>query len=156
MSASDWPAVQEIYRQGIATGMATFQTETPAWPAFDAGHLALCRLVLVEGESLLAWAALSPISARPVYRGVAEVSIYVADHARGRGRGRRLLASLVEASERAGVWTLQSSIFAINQPSLALHRACGFREVGRRERIAQLNGQWHDTLLLERRSPLTE
>lgn len=153
LRVEDWPAVAAIYRMGIATGLATFETEVPAWDAWDRSHLAAGRLVARRGNDVLGWAALSPVSGRCVYGGVAEVSIYIADGHRGQGIGRRLLEALIGASEEAGLWTLQATMFPENESSRALHRACGFREVGRRERIGQLGGVWRDTLLMERRSP---
>ena len=153
MRAADWPAVRSIYEAGIATGNATFQTEAPTWEAWGAGHLASCRLVARDSDgAVVGWAALSPVSARPVYRGVAEVSVYVAEDARGRGVGRRLLEALIAASEHDGRWTLQAGVFPENEASVALHTACGFRVVGRRERPGRLRGVWRDVLLLERRS----
>jgi L-amino acid N-acyltransferase YncA len=152
LEESDWPAVQMIYRQGIATGCATFETDVPAWDKWHTAHLPAPRLVAVDGERVVAWSALSPVSARSVYAGVAEVSIYVADGCRGRGIGRRLLEALVDAAERAGFWTLQAGIFASNAPSIRLHVSCGFRIVGTRERIGSLAGTWHDVVLVERRS----
>jgi L-amino acid N-acyltransferase YncA len=147
-----WDAVRRIYAEGIATGNATFQTEPPEWEAFDAGHLALCRWVAEAEGVILGWAALSPVSSRCVYAGVAEVSVYVAEGARGRGVGRRLLRTLIASSEAAGLWTLQAGIFPENTGSLAIHRDLGFREVGRRERLGCLAERWRDVLLLERRS----
>ena len=155
MREGDWPEVRRIYAEGIATGHATFETEPPSWAVWDQGHRSDSRLVLRDGAGLLGWAALAPVSGRCVYGGVAEVSVYVADSARGRGAGRALLAALIEASERAGIWTLQAGIFPENEPSLRLHRSLGFRDVGRRERIGQMNGVWRDVLLLERRSAVT-
>lgn len=152
MEAAAWPAVRAIYAEGIATGNATFETEVPPWAAWDAAHLPHCRLVAVAGERLFGWAALSPVSGRCVYAGVAEVSIYVAADSRGRGVGKALLRALITASEQAGIWTLQAGIFPENGASLALHRACGFRRVGVRERIGELAGVWRDVVLLERRS----
>lgn len=153
MKAGDWPRVREIYLEGIATGLATFETEAPEWERWSASHLPRPRLVARSAhEGLTGWAALSHASGRAVYRGVAEVSVYVAASHRGRGLGRALLEALVRASEDAGVWTLQAGIFPENAASLALHERCGFRVVGRRERIARLRGVWRDTLLLERRS----
>lgn len=154
MEASDWDAVHRIYEEGIATGEATFETEAPPWERWDAKHLEAGRLVAEEAGSILGWAALSSVSDRCVYAGVAEVSVYVAAQARRAGIGRHLLAALVEAAERAGLWTLQAGIFPENEASLALHAACGFRVVGRRERLGQLRGRWRDALLLERRSPV--
>jgi len=149
---SDWPVVRTIYEEGIATGDATFQTEAPAWEAWDAGHLPTCRLVFVNGVAVAGWAALSAVSSRCVYAGVAEVSVYVAAGQRGAGVGRQLLQALVAASEQDGIWTLQAGIFPENLGSLALHRRCGFRIVGSREKLGQMNGRWRDVLLLERRS----
>ena len=152
MTALDWPAVRDIYEQGIRTGDATFETAAPDWEHWDASHLPPCRLVARSGGVILGWAALSPVSKRPVYAGVAEASIYVAADARGRGVGAGLLSALIDASERAGIWTLQSSTFPENTASLALQQRQGFRIVGTRERIACREGRWRDVLLLERRS----
>jgi L-amino acid N-acyltransferase YncA len=142
-----------IYALGIVSGQATFETETPSWSQWHAAHLPVCRLAarLPDGR-VIAWAALSPVSRRAVYAGVAEVSIYVHPDWRRRGVGRALLTELVKRSEEAGIWTLQAGMFSENMGSLRLHEGCGFRLVGRRERIGQLNGVWRDTLLLERRS----
>lgn len=153
MSEADWPRVASVYAEGIATGDATFETEPPpSWERWSAAHLAVPRLVARAGDEVAGWAALGPVSARPAYRGVAEVSVYVGARWRGRGVGRALLGALVAGSERAGVWTLQAGVFPENAASVALHKACGFREVGRRVRIGRLGGVWRDTLLLERRS----
>ena len=152
MRSEDWPAVLQIYSEGIATGNATFETETPPWEKWDQGHFQDCRLIAVNSEGILGWAALSPVSTRRVYSGVAEVSVYVAATARGQGVGTLLLQSLVEQSERCGVWTLQAGIFPENVPSVALHKSCGFREVGLRQKLGQRSGVWRDVLLLERRS----
>lgn len=154
LTAAHWPAASAIYAEGIATGTATFSTDVPTWADWDAGHLPTGRLVAVadDGQKVLGWAALSPVSGRCVYAGVAEVSVYVAAAARGRGVGRALLLALVAASEQNALWTLQAGIFPQNTASVRLHEAAGFRVVGRRERIGQLRGQWQDTLLLERRS----
>lgn len=152
MRETDWPAVADIYRQGIESGHATFETEVPSREAWDADHLNAARLVAREADRVLGWGALSPVSERCVYGGVAEVSVYVDAAARGRGIGRRLLEALVEASEEAGIWTLQAGIFPENEASLAIHRSCGFRMVGRRERLGRLAGDWRDVILLERRS----
>ncbi len=149
----DWPEVRRIYEEGIATGDATFEAEPPSWEAFDAGRLQAPRLVAQDPDgAVLGWAVLSPVSSRCVYGGVAEVSVYVAADARGRGVGSRLLGALVERAEAEGLWTLQAGIFPENEATLALHRKHGFREVGRRERIGRMDGRWRDTLLLERRS----
>lgn len=152
MAADDWEAVRRIYREGIATGNATFETEAPEWNRWDAAHLPHSRLVARDAAAIVGWAALSPVSPRRVYRGVAEVSVYVAESARGRGSGHMLLEALIGESERHGIWTLQAGIFPENIASLELHRKCGFRLVGRRERIGELGGVWRDVLLLERRS----
>jgi len=149
---TDWPAVRAIYAAGIVSGKATFDTEIPEWPAWDAGHLGAPRLVARLGEEVVGWAALGPVSARACYRGVAEVSIYVAETAQGRGVGRLLMEALIGASEAAGIWTLHSSIHADNTTSIALHVRCGFRVVGRRERIARRADGWADTIIMERRS----
>jgi len=149
-----WPEVCAIYQEGIATGNATFETATPTWEAWHAAHLTVGRLVAVMAGRVAGWAALSPVSRRSAYRGVAEVSVYVSESRRGEGIGRRLLSQLVAESEAAGIWTLQASVFPENQTTLRLHAALGFRVVGRRERIATLHGQWRDTLLLERRSAI--
>lgn len=153
MTAGDWPAVRAIYEEGIATGHATFETSAPAWEQWDGEHLEACRFIADEDGEVLGWAALTKVSGRCVYAGVAEVSVYVAPSARGRGIGRQLLAALVGESERTGLWTLQAGIFPENEASVALHERCGFRIVGRRERLGKMNGAWRDVLLLERRSP---
>ncbi|MBU6123034.1 GNAT family N-acetyltransferase [Hymenobacter siberiensis] len=157
LMAEHWPAVRTIYAEGMATGMATFTTELPTWQAWDTGHLPTCRLVATdETGTVLGWVALSPVSGRCVYAGVAEVSVYVAAAARGRGMGPALMKALVAESKQNGLWTLQAGIFPENTASVRLHEAVGFRQVGRRERIGQLRGMWHDTLLLERRSAVVD
>jgi len=155
MRDEDWPEVRRIYDEGIATGNATFETEPPSWSVWDAKHRRDCRLVTRDGATLLGWAALSPVSSRCVYGGVAEVSVYVGAAARGAGVGRALLAALISESERQGVWTLQAGIFPENEASVRLHVALGFREVGRRVRIGKMGDRWRDVLLLERRSAIT-
>lgn len=166
MSPDHWPAVREIYREGIATGNATFETELPDWEKWDSSHRKDCRLVAVEpideavaefliplGKlTVLGWAALSPVSSRRVYRGVAEVSVYVAAAARGRGVGKTLLQALVQESEVNGLWTLQAGVFPENMASITLHKSCGFRKVGIRRRIGKLADSWRDVILMERRS----
>ena len=154
MRPEDWPAVRAIYGQGIATGQATFETAPPTWSTWDRGHLPKPRLVIRQGEEISGWAALSPVSDRCVYGGVAEVSVYVAERHRGRGLGKILLQGLVMRSEAQGIWTLQAGIFPENKASIGLHLACGFKLVGIRERLGQLNGVWRDVALLERRSQL--
>jgi phosphinothricin acetyltransferase len=152
MLPEDWEEVREIYIEGMATGNATFQKQAPTWAEWDMSHKPECRIVArFEGE-ILGWAALSPVSSRWVYNGVAEVSIYVSQRYRGKGIGNRLLNSLITTSEENGYWTLQSGIFPENISSMALHKKYGFREVGRRERIGKMDGIWRDTILLERRS----
>ncbi|WP_445156203.1 GNAT family N-acetyltransferase [Arthrobacter sp. Hor0625] len=158
MREADWPAVRQIYREGIATGQATFEVEAPDWNRFDASRLAAHRLVAeAPGVGILGWAAVSAVSARAVYAGVVEHSVYVSEAARGRGIGSLLLRSLIAATERDGIWTIQASVFPENEPSLGLHLAHGFRVVGRREKIARMAygpeaGQWRDTVLIERRT----
>jgi L-amino acid N-acyltransferase YncA len=152
MQPRDWEEVTAIYLEGIATGQATFETSAPSFAEWDQAHLPIARLVARRQGTVVGWAALSPVSRRNVYAGVAEVSVYVATSSRGSGIGRRLLQALIDESERHGIWTLQAGIFPENTASIALHRACGFREVGRRERIGQLHKIWRDTILLERRS----
>jgi L-amino acid N-acyltransferase YncA len=150
---ADWPAVRAIYEAGMATGDATFETAAPTWEAWDAAHLPGHRLLARDGDRVLGWAALAPVSDRGAYAGVAEDSIYVAPQAQGRGVGRALLDALVASAERAGIWTVQTGIFPENRASVRLHQACGFRVVGVRERIGRLHGRWRDVLLLERRGP---
>ncbi|HEX8089053.1 MAG TPA: GNAT family N-acetyltransferase [Blastocatellia bacterium] len=152
MRACDWERVREIYVEGIATGHATFETEAPGWDTWSRAHLPLGRLVARNALSVIGWAALSPASSRCAYAGVAEVSVYVSETMRGKGVGRRLLMKLIEESERGGIWTLQAGILPENMASLELHKSCGFREVGRRERLGKLNGVWRDVVVLERRS----
>jgi L-amino acid N-acyltransferase YncA len=149
----DWPAVRAIYEDGIRGGDATFETEAPSWEAWDAAHPEL-RLVGELDDRVVGWAALSPASPRHCYRGVGEVSVYVAQEARRTGLGRALLERLVDRSEQAGYWTLTAGVFPENEASLRLHEACGFREVGVRERIGESRGGWRDVILLERRSML--
>jgi L-amino acid N-acyltransferase YncA len=152
MAQEHWPDVLRIYREGIATGNATFETEAPFWEKWDSSHLAKCRLIAQQESKVLGWAALSPVSSRCVYAGVAEVSVYVSETARGKGVGKSLLSALIESSENSGLWTLQAGIFPENVPSIAVHKSLGFREVGRRERIGKMGDTWRDVTLLERRS----
>jgi L-amino acid N-acyltransferase YncA len=153
MAPEDWSAVEAIYAAGIATGEATFETAPPSWEEFDTGRLLGHRLVAVERGDVVGWAALMPTSSRACYAGVVEHSVYVADKVRGRGIGRALMEALIAGADAAGLWTIQTSIFPENAASVTLHERVGFRVVGRRERIAKLNGVWRDTLMLERRSP---
>ena len=154
MTPGDWEQVRAIYLEGVREGNSTFETEAPSWEAWNDAHHKNPRLVMRDSERVLGWAALSPVSKRRVYSGVAEVSVYVTESARGKGIGRALLEALIERSEEAGIWSLQASIFPENEASIELHLKCGFREVGRRERIARLHGVWRDTILFERRSKL--
>jgi L-amino acid N-acyltransferase YncA len=151
LTPEDWPAVGAIYAEGIATRQATFETVTPAWVEFDAGKLPSHRLVATDGERVLGWAALSSTSERTCYRGVVENSVYVAQAARGSGVGRALMDALIAGARAAGFWTIETGVFPENEASVALHESLGFRVVGRRERIAELDGRWRDTLLLELR-----
>lgn len=153
MTEQDWPEVRRIYQEGIATRRSTFEREPGDWEKWDRGHLSACRLVARQPDGGLAgWAALSPVSGRCVYAGVAEVSVYVSDAARGSGIGRRLLERLIEMTEAEGLWTLQAGILAGNAASLALFRGSGFRDVGIRELLGEMDGEWRDVHLLERRS----
>lgn len=149
-----WSAVREIYLQGIATRSSTFQTDAPSWTEWDRGHLPTLRYVLIKDGHLAAWAALSPVSRRCVYAGVTEVSIYVHETFRAKGVGKQLFQHLIEHSEQAGIWTLQSGIFPENEASIALHEKLGFRKVGYRAKIGKLDGIWRDIVLMERRSKL--
>lgn len=148
----DWDQVRQIYLDGLATGMASFEVEAPSWQRWDSGHLPHSRLVVRQEDKVIAWAALSPVSTRTCYAGVAEVSLYVAAGHRGQGIGKRLLQAVIESSEGHGIWTLCGATFAENTASIRLQQSCGFRIVGRRERIARHHGIWRDTILTERRS----
>ena len=152
MAPRDWDAVAAIYEAGLETG--TFETDVPSWEAWDEAHLAAPRLVARLDGDVVGWAALSPTSRRHVYRGVAEDSVYVARAVHGRGVGRALLSELVRRAEKGGIWTIQASCFPENTATIRLHESCGFRVVGRRERIGQRGGVWRDVILLERRSPV--
>ena len=152
MHPEDWPQIREVYVEGIATGHATFETVPPEYDAWDAAHEQGCRFVARSGADVLGWAALSRVSGRCVYNGVAEVSVYIRAGVRGQGIGTLLMRYLIGASEREGFWTLQAGIFPENAPSLNLHRNFGFRVVGKRERLGCLRGRWRDVMLLERRS----
>lgn len=156
MRQEDWPRVAQIYQQGIDTGIATFQTACPGYDAWDAAHLPACRLVAEAEGRVVGWAALSPVSSRPVYAGVAEVSIYVDPMRKEKGIGTLLLRALVQCSQEVGIWTLQSTVLCMNEASLRLHARCGFRTVGRREKLARdRDGVWRDVMLMEKRSSLT-
>jgi L-amino acid N-acyltransferase YncA len=152
MTPEDWPSVEAIYAEGIATRDATFETEIPTWAEFDVGRLSEHRLVALEGDRIVGWAALSATSARTCYAGVVEHSVYVSAEARRKGVGTTLLEALIGSAEAGGIWTIQTSVFPENEASVALHERVGFRVVGRREAIAQLDAVWRDTILLERRS----
>lgn len=152
MTPADWEQVRTIYLEGIASGQATFEVEAPSWEEWHAAHHPFARLVARSDGRVVGWAALSPVSRRRCYSGVAEISVYVAAASRGRGVGRQLMLAAIAAAEQHGIWTLQGTTFPENEASLRLQRACGFRELGRRERIAQLHGVWRDTVLTERRS----
>lgn len=148
----NYKLVAEIYRQGVETGVATFQNDIPDWESWDKSHLSTCRIAVYEGDEMAGWAAITPVSSRCVYAGVGEVSIYVATAYRGKGVGEVLLNNLIAESEQVGLWTLQSGIFAENSRSIKLHEKCGFRQIGYREKIGQKNGIWKDNVIMERRS----
>ena len=147
-----YPEVARIYKEGIDTGRATFETEVPSWEKWDASHFSFGRISVMEDDHMCGWAALTPVSNRCVYGGVAEVSVYVSKNCWGRGIGTQLLNSLIQISEENQIWTLQSSIFRNNTSSIKLHEKCGFRVIGYKEKIGKLHGQWHDNILLEKRS----
>jgi L-amino acid N-acyltransferase YncA len=151
LHSDDYPAVAAVFAEGIATGLATFETEVPAWDEWDAAHLPDHRFVAELDGEVVGWIAIVPYSRRAIYRGVGEESVYVAERARGRGVGRALLETVIESARNGDLWTLQAGVFTDNGASLALHRALGFREVGVRERIGQLDGVWRDVVLLELR-----
>lgn len=154
MKDEDWPVIADIYREGIETDNATFEEQVPDWEQWDKSHLRDCRLVAKSGNEIIGWVALSPVSDRCVYKGVAEGSLYVKSSARRQGIGKALLKAAIEESERIGIWTLQSGTFPENVASIALQKSCGFREVGTREKIGRMNGRWRDVILMERRSKL--
>ncbi len=155
MTVSDWKAVATIYEEGIATGYATFETNVPDFDVWNDAHMQTCRIVATSDEKILGWAALSAVSSRCVYGGVAEVSVYIKKDSRGMGVGKLLMESLITESESAGLWTLQSGIFPENEGSIELHKKLGFRYIGKRERVGKLNGVWKDNLLFEKRSETT-
>jgi L-amino acid N-acyltransferase YncA len=154
MLEGDWPSVEAIYLEGIATGNATLEERSPGWEEWDNSHLPFARFVARNDGDVVGWCAVSPVSRRAVYAGVAEVSVYIKSSARGQGFGRLLLARLVEECEQQGIWTLQAGILSENTASISLHLKCGFREVGRRERLGKLKDRWRDVVLLERRSSM--
>ncbi len=152
MLPQDWEAVSSIYAEGISTGLATFEKDVPSYEVWDNSHLKACRTIVTNNETVLGWAALSPVSSRCVYGGVAEVSVYVDLNHAGKGIGEMLMQHLIEQSEKEGLWTLQSGIFPENGASIALHKKVGFRYIGKRERVGRIDGAWKDNLLFERRS----
>lgn len=152
MTLNDWPDVAAIYADGILSRRATFETTVPSWEQWDCSHTPDCRLVADRDAAVIGWAALSPVSSRAVYKGVADISIYIARNAHGQGVGKLLMNTLIADSEEHGFWMLQAGILSYNEVSLAFHEACGFREVGRREKIGMLDGVWRDVILMERRS----
>lgn len=156
MEAKDWQSVSRIYEEGIATRNATFETKSPNWEEWDANHVKSCRLVAETGGQVVGWAALSPVSNRCVYGGVAEVSIYISSKHRKKGIGRQLMIILINASEEEGFWTLQSGMFPENKGSIALHLRTGFRKIGVRKKIGKHFGVWRDNVILERRSQRPE
>jgi L-amino acid N-acyltransferase YncA len=153
LRSAHWPGVARVYAEGIATRNATFETEVPAWDAWDSSHLAEHRLVALRDGEVVGWAAVSPVSGRCCYEGVVENSVYVAEAARGQGVGRRLLEALIASTEAAGIWTIQAGMFPENEGSIRLHERAGFETVGTHKRLGKLDGEWRDVLLLERRSP---
>ena len=152
MNPDDWTEVSKIYAEGIDTGFATFEINVPAYESWDAAHLKTCRFVAESNGKIMGWAALSPVSSRCVYGGVAEVSVYVGQKSRGLGLGELLMNRLISESEMEGIWTLQSGIFPENEGSIKLHKKVGFRYIGKRERVGKLAGEWKDNVLFERRS----
>ena len=154
MLSSHWDKVKEIYEEGIATGNATFETAAPSWEDWDANHVKVPRLVAIENEEIVGWAALTKVSGRCIYAGVGEVSVYVSGTQRGKGIGRRLLQALISESEKNNYWTLQAGIFPENKSSIKIHEDCGFRLIGVREKIGKMNNVWRDTLLMEKRSKI--
>ena len=153
IETKDWSAIARIYKLGIETGYATFETEVPSWEKWNNTHIPSCRIAAWVETNMVGWAALSPVSSRNVYRGVAEVSVYVDTHFSGNGIGTELLQKLIDKSEAAGFWTLQSGIFPENKASLELHKKLGFRKIGYREKVGKMkDGEWRDNILLERRS----
>ena len=152
ITKDNFSEVVEIYKQGLATNIATFQNDLPQWEDWNKGHLDFCRISIYENNKMLGWTALTPVSSRCVYAGVAEVSVYIAQKERGKGIGKILLNELIKLSEANGIWMLQSGIFSENQSSIKLHEKCGFRMVGYREKIGKKNGIWKDNVLMEHRS----
>lgn len=154
METGDWASVSQIYNEGIATGFATFEKDIPTYKNWDSAHIKTCRLVAEHDNSVLGWAALSPVSSRCVYGGIGEVSVYVGQNSRGMGIGKLLIEALIQESEKEGLWTLQSGIFPENRGSIKLHEEVGFRFIGKREKVGKLDGVWKDNVLYERRSEI--
>lgn len=154
MLATDWESVANIYKQGIDTGMATFETNVPTFEAWDEAHMSTCRFIAESTSEIMGWVALSPVSSRCVYGGVAEISVYISENSRGKGLGKLLLEHVISASEQEGIWTLQSGIFPTNYGSIKIHEATGFRMIGKRERVGRLHSKWVDNVLFERRSSI--
>ncbi len=157
MTEKHWPQVSKIYQEGIDTGNATFEAEPPAWSCWNEAHMSDCRLIAVDGNEVLGWAALSPVSSRCVYAGIAEISVYVSNSSKRKGVGRKLLTALIKESEKAGVWTLNASVFPENEASIKLHESLGFRVIGIKEKVGKmtfgpLKNEWRDNVLLEKRS----
>lgn len=152
MNPSDWKEVSRIYSEGIATGIATFETQAPTYAQWDKAHTEHCRLIAEQDGEIMGWAALSPVSSRCVYGGVGEVSVYISNKSRGKGVGKLLMEHLIKESEKAGYWTIQSGIFPENTASIKLHEKIGFRYIGKRERVGKIHGVWKDNLLFEKRS----
>jgi phosphinothricin acetyltransferase len=149
-----WKEVSKIYKEGIDTGLATFEKKIPTWKTWDSNHLSYCRLIALINNNIVGWAALSPVSSRCIYGGVAEISVYVANGFRGNKIGEKLLQELIRASERNGLWTIQSGVFPENTASIELHKKVGFRVIGYREKVGVLDGKWKDNILMERRSKI--
>ncbi len=155
LQPSDWSSVCSIFEQGIKTGLATFEVGVPSWEEWEKNHMQICRLVAEDNERIIGWAALTSVSHRDVYSGVAEESVYIAEEARSKGVGRILLQALIQESEKNGIWTLQAVILPEHKASIVLHESCDFRIVGYREKIGKLDGKWRNTLLMERRSKIS-
>lgn len=154
MLPEHWLQVSKIYKEGISTGMATFEKNIPHWEEWNANHLKVCRIIAIINGNIVGWAALSPVSSRCVYKGVGEVSVYVSGEFRGNRIGEKLLRKLITESEKNGIWTIQSGVFPENIASIKLHEKVGFRKIGYREKIGEFDGIWKDNILLERRSKL--
>lgn len=155
MSQRDWEQVKSIYEDGILTGNSTIEKAAPSWGKWDAGHIKSCRIVAIFENTVIGWVVLSPVSSRCAYAGVAEISLYIAPKHWGKGVGTMLLKKMISCSEENGFWTLHSGIFPENTASLALHKKCGFREIGRQEKVGRMpDGTWRDVVLMERRSQI--